>query len=61
MEIRKELTDRLFAVRRAFRVNDALPSENADPRTNGARWRGQRGGWLLVDRLTGRVSQLYFR
>ena len=47
-----ELTDRLFAVRRAFRMNDALPNENA------AHWQWQRGGWLLVDRLTGRVSQL---
>jgi len=49
-----ELTDRLFAVRRAFRINDALPSEIA----NVPRWQWQRGGWLLVDRLTGRVSQL---
>ncbi len=47
-----ELTDRLFVVRRAFRINDALPNETA------ARWQWQRGGWLLVDRLTGRVSQL---
>jgi hypothetical protein len=54
----QELTDRLFVVRRAFRVNDALPSQNADPKTNGARWLGKRGGWLPVDRLTGRVSQL---
>jgi hypothetical protein len=52
-----ELTDRLFVVRRTFRVNDALPSENADVKTN-ASWQWQRGGWLLVDRLTGRVSQL---
>jgi hypothetical protein len=49
-----ELTDRLFVVRRAFRVNDALPTENA----NATRWQWQRGGWLLVDRVTGRVSQL---
>src|ERR1035437_2181928 len=49
-----ELTDRLFVVRRAFRVNDALPTENA----NAMRWQWQRGGWLLVDRLTGHVSQL---
>jgi hypothetical protein len=49
-----ELTDRLFVVRRAFRVNDALPTENASV----PRWQWQRGGWLLVDRLTGRVSQL---
>jgi hypothetical protein len=47
-----ELTDRLFVVRRAFRVNDALPQESA------ARWQWQRGGWLLVDRLNGRVSPL---
>jgi hypothetical protein len=53
-----ELTDRLFVVRRAFRVNDALPGENADAKINGAYWQWQRGGWLLVDRLTRRVSQL---
>jgi hypothetical protein len=53
-----ELTDRLFTVRRAFRVNDALPSESAA--TGSARWQWQRGGWLLVDRLTGRISQLTF-
>jgi len=51
-----ELTDRLFVVRRAFRVNDALPAENAA--ANATRWEWQRGGWLLVDRVTGRVSQL---
>ena len=49
-----ELTDRLFVVRRAFRINDALPGEST------ARWEWQRGGWLLVDRVTGRVSQLNF-
>jgi len=47
-----DLTDRLFAVRRVFRVNDALPEENA------LRWQWQRGGWLLVDRVSGKVSQL---
>ncbi len=49
-----ELTDRLFVVRRAFRINDALPTDAATP----PRWQWQRGGWLLIDRLTGRVSQL---
>lgn len=55
-----ELTDRLFVVRRAFRVNDALPGEgtSANANTSGARWQWQRGGWLLVDRMTGRVAQL---
>ena len=47
-----DVTDRLFVARRVFRINDALPGENA------ARWQWQRGGWLLVDRLTGRISQL---
>ena len=47
-----EVTDRLFVVRRAFRVNDSLPEELE------ARWRWQRGGWLLVDRLTGRISPI---
>jgi hypothetical protein len=53
-----EVTDRLFVVRRAFRVNDALPTESANANANAPRWQWQRGGWLLVDRLTGRVAQL---
>jgi hypothetical protein len=47
-----EITDRLFVVRRAFRVNDGLPEDSAP------RWQWQRGGWLIVDRLTGRVSAI---
>jgi hypothetical protein len=47
-----EVTDRLFVVRRVFRVNDSLPEDA------GVRWQWQRGGWLLVDRLTGRVSPI---
>ena len=45
-----EVTERLFVVRRVFRVNDSLPEDSAP------RWQWQRGGWLLVDRLTARVS-----
>jgi hypothetical protein len=45
-----EVTDRLFVVRRMFRVNDSLPGDSA------VRWQWQRGGWLLVDRVTGHVS-----
>src|SRR5579863_5419775 len=45
-----EVTDRLFVVRRMFRVNDSLPEDSAP------RWQWQRGGWLLVDRVTGHVS-----
>jgi hypothetical protein len=47
-----DITDRLFVVRRAFRVNDSLP-EDLTPR-----WQWQRGGWLIVDRLTGRISAI---
>jgi hypothetical protein len=49
-----EVTDRLFVVRRAFRLNNNLPEEDA----KGASWIWERGGWLLLDRLTGRVAQL---
>lgn len=47
-----EVTERLFVVRRAFRVNDSLP-EDPSPR-----WQWQRGGWLLVDRMSGRISAI---
>src|SRR3989442_15912472 len=39
-----EITERLFVVRRAFRVNDSLPDEGAP------RWLWQRGGGGLGDR-----------
>jgi hypothetical protein len=47
-----EVTERLFVVRRVFRVNDSLPEDSAP------RWQWQRGGWLLVDRTTGRISPI---
>jgi hypothetical protein len=47
-----DITDRLFVVGRASRVNDSLPE---DP-TPG--WQWQRGGWRVVGRLTGRVSAI---
>jgi hypothetical protein len=49
-----DVTDRLFVVRRAFRVNDRLPEE---PKKMPI-WRWQRGGWLRVDRVTGNVREL---
>jgi hypothetical protein len=49
-----EVTDRLLVVRRVFRVNDSLPGES----NSAARWRWQRGGWLLVDRVTARVTPI---
>jgi hypothetical protein len=51
-----ELTDRRFVVRLAFRVNDALPTESASAKAT--LWQWQRGAWLLVGRVTGRVSPL---
>lgn len=50
-----EITERLFVVRRAFRLNDTLP----DDKTPEARWHWERGGWLLVDRVTMRISPIY--
>ena len=47
-----DVTDRLFVVRRVFRVNDSLP-EDSTPR-----WQWQRGGWLIVDRVSGRLSPM---
>lgn len=49
-----EVTDRIFVVRRAFRINNNLPTEEKKL----PNWMWQLGGWLMVDRLTGRVSQL---
>jgi hypothetical protein len=47
-----DVTDRLFVVRRAFRVNDSLPDDTSP------HWQWQRGGWMVVDRLTGRVAPI---
>jgi hypothetical protein len=47
-----DVTDRSFAVRRAVRLNDALPTDH------GEHWVWQRGPWLLVDRTTGKVAAL---
>jgi|HubBroStandDraft_6_1064221.scaffolds.fasta_scaffold122435_1 hypothetical protein len=49
-----DVTDRLFVVRRAFRLNDALPEE-PNPAQH---WRWERGGWLLIDRVSGHVTQI---
>ena len=45
-----DVTDRVFVVRRAYRMNDALTSRPD--------WKWQRDGWLLVDRSSGRVSKI---
>lgn len=51
-----EVTERLFVVRRAYRLNNNLPEDEAKAPT----WVWERGGWLMVDRLTGHVTQLSF-
>jgi hypothetical protein len=48
-----DVTDRSFTVRRALRLNDALPTEGA------AHWVWQPGPWLLVDRATGHITALH--
>src|SRR5579863_4215436 len=48
-----EVTERLFVVQRAFRLNDSLPE---DPGL--LRWQWQSGGRLLVDRSTGHISAI---
>ncbi|HVP63262.1 MAG TPA: hypothetical protein VMT82_00110 [candidate division Zixibacteria bacterium] len=49
-----DITDRVFVVRRAFRLNNNLPLEDKKV----PNWIWQKGSWLYVDRLTGRVSQM---
>src|SRR5947209_5005787 len=49
-----EVTERLFVVRRAVRMNDALPEESA----KSPQWVWRLSGWLSVDRQTGHVAQL---
>ena len=47
-----EVTDRTFVIRRALRINDALPGEPA-------RWSWQPGPWLQVDRNSGHITPLH--
>jgi hypothetical protein len=50
-----EVTERSYLVRRAIKLNDALPgdkSAHANP------WVWQRGPWLLIDRVTGHILAL---
>jgi len=61
-----DVTDRSFVIRRVIRLNDALPSDKppatgkpAAPASEQVRWVWQRGPWLLVDRVTGRVTALH--
>jgi hypothetical protein len=59
-----DVTDRSFVVRRAIRLNDALPTDKSPdksvdkPTASASRWVWQRGPWLLVDRVTGHIVAL---
>ena len=46
-----DVTDRTFVVQRVFRLNDSLSQE-----AGAERWRWERGGWLLVNRVTGKIQ-----
>ncbi len=48
-----DVTDRSFAIRRAIRLNDALPTDKTE------HWVWQRGPWLLIDRTVGHVVALH--
>jgi hypothetical protein len=48
-----DITEKIFAVQSMYRLNDSLPEE-----TGPSRWRWERGGWLLVDRVSGKVQAL---
>lgn len=49
-----DVTDRLFVVQRAYRLNDSLSGDTAKQPA----WIWQRGGWMLVDRVSGHATQL---
>ena len=48
-----DVTDRTFTIRRALHLNDALPADR-EPR-----FLWQPGPWLVVDRVTGRITPLH--
>ena len=52
-----DVTDRSFVVRRAIRLNDALPAD-AGGHAGAAQWVWQRGSWLLIDRVSSKVTAL---
>ena len=53
---RHDVTESTFVVRSVQRINDALPSDQANDKSE--HWVWQRGPWLLVDRTTGHSTPL---
>ena len=48
-----DVTDRSFVTRRVLHINDSIPGEKS------GRWVWQPGPWLLIDRVSGRVTALH--
>jgi hypothetical protein len=48
-----DVTERTFVVQRIYRMNDTLPQQ-----TGPTRWQWQRGNWLLVDRVSGKIQPI---
>ena len=48
-----EVTERTFVVQRIYRVNDSLPQQSGP-----IQWRWHRGGWLMVDRVSGKIQPI---
>ena len=46
-----DVTERTFVIQRMYRLNDSLEQENGI-----TRWRWERGGWLIVDRVSGKLQ-----
>lgn len=51
-----DVTDRIFVIRRVFRVNNNLPDEEGAHKL--PNWMWQKGDWLMIDRTTARITQL---
>ena len=49
-----DITDEIFVVRRVYHLNDTLPEETSKRQP----WAWRPGGWISVNRLTGRVTSL---
>lgn len=48
-----DVTERTFVVQRIYRLNDSLPQQSGPNQ-----WQWQRGGWLLVDRVSEKVQPI---
>jgi hypothetical protein len=48
-----DVTERTFVIQRIYRMNDSLPQQAGSPQ-----WQWQRGGWLLIDRISGKIQPL---